>query len=500
MTGRCSARTSATSSLHGEGSPASARFQLFEVGEDGRGQCAWQASRSLVTARCRRVPACGLADADHAGDLPLDSPAWNFRAISSRSRGSTPERGADGGAAVRVVVGPGDPSAAGSMTKVAVPRSSPQLVERGIASDPEQPGALGPAGPVEAAPLSTARARTERRDVLGGGAIAQQRGHVGVDVRSAGAVERLERRGWCRSRRQRHGRGSHVRTTNEAAFITGGAIFVAMPVRRMVLCVSSRSPPCRRAPRRTRALGDDEICDTASNPDTIGVRGSMPGRRGAQLFMRFQLQLQRDDGSWRALGPGRQRLHRAGPRPWPRDAAGGPFVRPRHRRRAGQVYTLRGLVTLRMAIEGRDRAASHAPHDERRPPLRRGRRSSRLLGRRVPDQRVMRRAGLVALAALALPALPAHAREPGLWATINICDPPAKPGAVGVRVSIPRHGTTQAPPAAVGADPHPVVRRRDMAVHRPVGGLPLQAPRAMAAARSRAAPRSCSSRRLPDSS
>jgi hypothetical protein len=53
----------------------------------------------------------------------------------------------------------------------------------------------------------------------------------------------------------------------------------------------------------------------------------------------------------------------------------------------------------------------------------------------------MRRAGLTALAVLLLAAVPAHAREAGLWATINVCDPPAKPGAVGVRISIPRHGT-----------------------------------------------------------
>jgi hypothetical protein len=59
----------------------------------------------------------------------------------------------------------------------------------------------------------------------------------------------------------------------------------------------------------------------------------------------------------------------------------------------------------------------------------------------VHADRLIRRAGLIALAAVALAALPAHAREAGLWATINVCDPPAKPGAVGVRVSIPRHGT-----------------------------------------------------------
>ena len=53
----------------------------------------------------------------------------------------------------------------------------------------------------------------------------------------------------------------------------------------------------------------------------------------------------------------------------------------------------------------------------------------------------MRRAAATGLALACLAALPAHAREPGLWATINLCDPPSKPGAVGVRVSVPAHGT-----------------------------------------------------------
>jgi hypothetical protein len=48
-------------------------------------------------------------------------------------------------------------------------------------------------------------------------------------------------------------------------------------------------------------------------------------------------------------------------------------------------------------------------------------------------------AAAVALGALApgvaLARAPSH---PELWATINVCDPPDRPGAVGVRVSIPR--------------------------------------------------------------
>ena len=56
-----------------------------------------------------------------------------------------------------------------------------------------------------------------------------------------------------------------------------------------------------------------------------------------------------------------------------------------------------------------------------------------------------RRMTAIALVLLGLAALPAHAREPGLWATINLCDPPAKPGAVGVRASIPAHGPRKHP-------------------------------------------------------
>jgi len=48
---------------------------------------------------------------------------------------------------------------------------------------------------------------------------------------------------------------------------------------------------------------------------------------------------------------------------------------------------------------------------------------------------------VLAVAALALAqagAMAKAASHPQLWATVNLCDPPSKPGAVGVRVSIPR--------------------------------------------------------------
>jgi hypothetical protein len=52
-----------------------------------------------------------------------------------------------------------------------------------------------------------------------------------------------------------------------------------------------------------------------------------------------------------------------------------------------------------------------------------------------------KRALAVALALAALAPAAALARSdarPDLWATVNLCDTPAKPGAVGIRVSIPR--------------------------------------------------------------
>jgi hypothetical protein len=59
------------------------------------------------------------------------------------------------------------------------------------------------------------------------------------------------------------------------------------------------------------------------------------------------------------------------------------------------------------------------------------------------DEELMSRRLLVTiiLAALALPggaAAAATTSHPNLWATVNLCDPPSKPGAVGIRVSIPR--------------------------------------------------------------
>jgi hypothetical protein len=46
-------------------------------------------------------------------------------------------------------------------------------------------------------------------------------------------------------------------------------------------------------------------------------------------------------------------------------------------------------------------------------------------------------AALLALAAPAAGAAPARPFDPDLWATVNLCDTPQRPGAMGIRVSLP---------------------------------------------------------------
>jgi hypothetical protein len=119
-----------------------------------------------------------------------------------------------------------------------------------------------------------------------------------------------------------------------------------MPLRRTLLCALACLAALPAAASAARApWATVNVCDTAANPDTVGVRGSMPGLGGAVLFMRFQLQLQHDDGSWRALDSadsgfislGRVRLRAT-------SQAGHSFTLTPPP--TGQVYTLRGLVTF----------------------------------------------------------------------------------------------------------------------------------------------------------
>lgn len=124
-----------------------------------------------------------------------------------------------------------------------------------------------------------------------------------------------------------------------------------MPVRRTLVCVFALlcAAPAAAATRTPWATVN--VCDTASHPNTIGIRGSMPitttaRPAAAELFMRFQVEYLANDGSWRALTAGGDsgfidvgRARGRGTR-----QAGHSFtVTPPQ---AGTVYTLRGRVTF----------------------------------------------------------------------------------------------------------------------------------------------------------
>lgn len=119
-----------------------------------------------------------------------------------------------------------------------------------------------------------------------------------------------------------------------------------MPLRRTLMCALAALAVLPAAGAAAAGpWATVNVCDTAANPDTVGVRGSMTGLPGAELFMRFQLQLQRDDGSWRLLSSadsgfidvGRARVRAT------RQAGHSFGLTPPP---AGSVYTVRGLVTF----------------------------------------------------------------------------------------------------------------------------------------------------------
>jgi hypothetical protein len=94
------------------------------------------------------------------------------------------------------------------------------------------------------------------------------------------------------------------------------------------------------------------VCDTARHPDTIGIRGSMPGtgHRADRMYMRFSVQFQAADGSWRNLSSGGvSRWVSVGNGSWAARQSGYSFkVRPPQ----GGVR-LRGIIRFQWRRDGR---------------------------------------------------------------------------------------------------------------------------------------------------
>ena len=95
------------------------------------------------------------------------------------------------------------------------------------------------------------------------------------------------------------------------------------------------------------------VCDTVAHPDTVGIRGSMPGSGDPDehMFMRIQLQYYAlADDSWHNIGPtGDTGFIAVGPGKYKARQAGRYFtVKPP----ATGSYTLRGAVTYEWRVNG----------------------------------------------------------------------------------------------------------------------------------------------------
>jgi hypothetical protein len=169
-------------------------------------------SVSLVPALVSEVPITPAIS-------PLVSPAKNFSPTTlalawleagDRRSERGPPNGHLGG-----LVGGRERFILGFRRELRPPGPAPELVERGVPRDPEQPGP--PASPrrIECAPPPVGALERLRGHVLGSGPIPQEAGDIRVDVVAARAVELLERRVGVAGRPSRgcHKRLGHARTT-----------------------------------------------------------------------------------------------------------------------------------------------------------------------------------------------------------------------------------------------------------------------------------------------
>lgn len=130
-----------------------------------------------------------------------------------------------------------------------------------------------------------------------------------------------------------------------AAGMAGLALAAATPAS------AASAPPIADSPLLWATVN---ICDTQGHPDTVGIRGSMPGsgREGEQMHMRFQLQyLDQATQAWHNIGPsGDSGFVAVGSAKYKQRQSGRNFtVRPP---RSG-AFLLRGAVTFEWR-KGRD--------------------------------------------------------------------------------------------------------------------------------------------------
>jgi hypothetical protein len=106
-----------------------------------------------------------------------------------------------------------------------------------------------------------------------------------------------------------------------------GSIALALAVLAVAPVASALASPASQGADDTPNLwATINVCDTLSHPDTIGVRGSMPGNghKGERMYMRFRVQYFRvadqhwhnitsgADSGFVAVGPAGSKVRQAG--------------------------------------------------------------------------------------------------------------------------------------------------------------------------------------------
>jgi hypothetical protein len=140
-----------------------------------------------------------------------------------------------------------------------------------------------------------------------------------------------------------------------------------MARRLLVLSACALLLPTAAVARNRALWATINVCDTIAHPDTIGIRGSMPGTGNAQqqMFMRFRVQFfqastQRwhnipkgGDSNFRAVGPANVKARQSGWR--------FVFAPP-----AGGSWQMRGTVTYEWRtgdrVDRRERQLTTAGH------------------------------------------------------------------------------------------------------------------------------------------
>lgn len=126
---------------------------------------------------------------------------------------------------------------------------------------------------------------------------------------------------------------------------------LALPVVLVTALLIPAVAPAAKAPV-LKTWATVNVCDTTASPDTIGLRGSMPGlsTKGATMWMRFAVQYRTPSKAWKpaaGLDTGYLRIGTAKVRS--RQAGHSFKVKPPA---GGEAFVLRGLVTFQWRSKG----------------------------------------------------------------------------------------------------------------------------------------------------